>query len=594
VISALWFVGDALLPLAPSVGIGIIYLAVVVFAFTKLNNSRNEEGVAEAVYLIVGATSVIALIEFASAYSWVTAAFWPNAFIGTTAQSLEADLTYAAYPIAPILLLIIMTSWLWVPILERRKRTFLTPGHISVVQPNTGRAGLSPRRQFLLSLDVLAILCVLVFYFLYAAGQLWVVGVDSQLRYIIPLNTLNNLGMLEGVRASLNRGHGIYLALLFTIERATGLSAFVIVKYAILPLTFLTSAFTFVAFRSARPRNLGLPAALCAILWIPTTIGIWGGIQANWMAYAVWMLFLEIYLNAAGKMRLTSFVSLSLLSVLVLALHPWTWGVFLAILILAALPEIRDRANLNHALASILSATCLAVPTGIVGLIYISGMRVDITSALSLYLFPLIHSDAVFRLFPGAWAEMWRVWSSFLSPALILISLVGAVALKELQGRTKRYLLSWAFVWCLGSILVAPISYHPTNPAISETQLWRMLYLSPLPILLALGVSKCASLGSRFTLPVQPNFSRLQPVVLLAAVGASSLPLSVFTTPLIRLGAVVVGTLAVALLIHRVRLTDSAKIMIVMVLFLIIVNATFRSLFPLLLDPHNLYPSSSI
>jgi len=171
---------------------------------------------------------------------------------------------------------------------------------------------------------------------------------------------------------------------------------------------------------------------------------------------------------------------------------------------------------------------------------------------------------------------------------------VGAFAVKELHGRMKQYLLSWVIVWCLGSILVAPIGYYPANSAISETLLWRMLYLSPLPILLALGVGKCMCLTSRFVLPVHPRFPRLQSPILLASIGAFSLPLFIFTTAGIRLSSVIVGSLVVAFLTHRFGFRDSAKVLTIIMLVLIVVNAAFRSLYPLLLDPHNLYPSSSI
>jgi cytochrome bd-type quinol oxidase subunit 2 len=67
-----------------------------------------------------------------------------------------------------------------------------------------------------------------------------------------------------------------------------------------------------------------------------------------------------------------------------------------------------------------------------------------------------------------------------------------------------------------------------------------------------------------------------------------------FAAPLIRVGSVLAGTLAVVLLTYRFQLNDSPRLMITILLILIIVNAAFRSLFPLLLDPHNLYLPSSI
>jgi hypothetical protein len=591
----LWLGGAILLPIMFSYGISFIYLAIVILALARFKgHSDAHERSEEAAYFLLGATSIIALIECASVFYWVVAAFSPQALFGLASQGLETELTYAAYPIAPLLLLIIMSSWVWVPILGRARSRLQVSENNPRVQPETRVGRMSDRRLFFLFLDVLAILSVLVFYFLYAAGQLWVVGVDSQYRYVIPLNTLNGLGFFHALGISLSLGHGIYLGLLLIVERVTGLSSFLVVKYAPPVLTFCTSALTFLVFRGTQERNFAFPAALCTILWIPTTIGIWAGIQANWAAYALWMFFIACAFNSFGKFRAVSFVWQGLLSLGVLMLHPWTWGVFLATVMLASLFGIQRRADFKHGLTAVVSAICLAVPIGVGAYVYFSGVSGDISNALALYSFPFVHVDSVFNLFPGAWLEMWREWSSFLSPTLILIALVGAWALNELRGEMKRYLLAWVATWCLGSLLVAAIGYLPADAAISETQLWRMLYLSPLPILLALGVSKLVNLSSRFVTAGSCRFARLQPIVLSAAIGASSLPLFIFATPLIRLGSVMAGILAVVLLTYRFHMKDSPRLMITILLILIIVNAAFRSLFPLLLDPHNLYlPSSS-
>jgi hypothetical protein len=594
-ISALWLAGVILLPVLFSYGIYVIYLAVVILSLARFKGPSNaHERSEQAAYLIVGATSIVALVECASVYYWAAAAFSPQAMFGVSSQNLETDLTYAAYPIVPLLMLIIMSSWVWVPILGRASPGLQGSETNSDIQSKTHKQGMSDRRLLLLSLDVFAILSILLFYFLYAAGQLWVVGVDSQWRYIIPLNALSGLGVFEAIQASFQLFHGVYLGFLLIIERVTGLSSFLVVKYAPVALAFCTSTFVFLAFRDATPRNLAFLAGLCTILWIPTTMGISSGIQAGWAAYMVWMLFLAFYLNRLGKSAYGSFVWQGLLSIGILMLHPWTWGVFLTTLIVASLFGIRRRAHFSHGLRAATSALWLSVPIGVVAFVYLSGVRSDFSNALTLYSSPFLHIDSVIKVFPGALLEMSREWSSFLSPTLILLALVGGLALKDLQGETKRYLLAWVAVWCIASIMAAPIEYVPANPAISETALGRMLYFSPLPILLALGVSKLVNASSRFVTPGPSRFARSQPAVLSAAIGAPSLSLFVFATPLIRLGSVMVGTLAVVLLTYRFRMKDSPRLMITIVLILIIVNAAFRSLFPLLLDPHNLVLLSSV
>jgi hypothetical protein len=111
-ISALWFAGIILLLITATYGIPIIYLAVIILTLIRFRERPDTDQRSEEVgYIIVGAMSIFALIECASAYYWVAAAFSPQALFGVASQELEVSLTYAPYPIAPLLLLIIMFSW---------------------------------------------------------------------------------------------------------------------------------------------------------------------------------------------------------------------------------------------------------------------------------------------------------------------------------------------------------------------------------------------------------------------------------------------------------------------------------------------------
>jgi hypothetical protein len=437
------------------------------------------------------------------------------------------------------------------------------------------------------SLAVLAALSILEFYFLYAGGETWIVGVDSLLRYLNPLNNLSGKTVLQGVLESLRVPyHGVYVGLLYVVESGTGISSFVIVKFAPLILAFSTSSFVLLAFRNAWSKGLVLMSAICALFWFPTTLGIFAGIQDNWLAYGLWMLFLALYLNGNKKLGIMRFVGQSVLSVGILILHPWTWGVFLGTVIVAALLSARSRTDLLHGVMGVFSAVWLAIPIGVAAFTYLPGVRGDFANAFLLYSLPLLHQQVIL-LFFGAWLEMWREWGSFLSPTLIILALVGAFGLAELEGGTKRYILAWVLVWCVGSLLAAPLGYNPSKPAISQTQLWRMLFLSPLPILLALGVKKLVDLSRRLAIPLSGGITWAQPILLSAVICAASLPLFVFTTPLIRMISLISGIVAMLVVTLRHRASSSARILIMIVLMLIIVNAAFRSLFPLLLHPHN-------
>jgi hypothetical protein len=114
-----------------------------------------------------------------------------------------------------------------------------------------------------------------------------------------------------------------------------------------------------------------------------------------------------------------------------------------------------------------------------------------------------------------------------------------------------------------------------------------MLFLSPLPILLAVGVKKLVDLPKRLAIPFSSGITWAQPALISAVICAASLPLFLFTTPLIRMISLISGTVAILLVTLRHRASSSARMLILIVLILIIVNAAFSSLFPLLLYPYN-------
>jgi hypothetical protein len=181
-----------------------------------------------------------------------------------------------------------------------------------------------------------------------------------------------------------------------------------------------------------------------------------------------------------------------------------------------------------------------------------------------------------------------------LSPAILLLSLVGAYALSRRRGITASYLIAWIAAWCVGSILVAPSGLNPTNPALSETGLWRMLYVSPLPFLLALGMEKCLSISKQLTTPESSKsvLYRVVPLLSIAPFVAAGAGLFMIWDPNVRLLMVAAALILVLPLIVSLPKYRTLDALFVSVLALLLFNAAFRSLFPIVLDPHNIFPSA--
>jgi hypothetical protein len=437
------------------------------------------------------------------------------------------------------------------------------------------------------SIDLIAILAIAVAFYPYLAGQQWIVGVDSLIRYYNPLTDLSGLSLSNGLRVLSSTFHGVYVGLLFLLERATGLSPFLIVRYTPLVLAFLTALVIFwMLLNSTGSHRLAVLSSACSILWIPTTLGIFAGLQSNWAALVLWMLFLALTLWSMKprSKRATVFVLQAVASAGILAIHPWTWGVFISTLVIFAVIVHLQKADPAHAsLKSILAALAFAVPAGIAGMILAPNIREEALSAVQNYVWLLSKPNQV-SLVGDAIYLGYAQWASFLSPVLLAICLLGAASIAQHKGYLSKHVLAWIVACSIGSILAAPIGYSPTSPELSEPELWRVLYISPLPILLGFGIEKAWQLVGRLQTATPNRVHALFPPILTALCSA---PLVISTSPIVKLVAVLAALTGCLVLAFK-QGPQAAKTLVVMTLLLIVANAAFRSLYPLLLDPHNL------
>jgi hypothetical protein len=527
--------------------------------------------------------TIFAFIEFASIYHWIFSSTDPGTQIGLQAAELEANLTYSPFLLGDFLLMGLLFSWLWITPLFR----ILKVSNVQeIVQ---GAVKMPNRRAIAASIDLIAILAIAVAFYPYSAGQQWLVGVDSLINYYNPLIDLSGLSLSNGLRALSSTFHGVYVGILFLLERATGLTPFLIVKFAPLVLAFLTALIIFwMLLNSTGSYRLATISSACSILWIPTTLGIFAGLQSNWAALVLWMLFLALtqWSMRSQSKRAMVFILQAVASAGILAIHPWTWGIFVATLVIFAVIAHLQKAEAAHAsLRAIFAALVLAVPAGIVGMILALNIRKEAISALQNYLWLLSNPNQT-ALLGDAIYQGYAQWASFLSPLLLAISLLGAASLMQHKGFLSKYVLAWIVACSIGSILAAPIGYSPTSPELSEPELWRVLYVSPLPILLAFGIEKAWQLVERLQI-VTPNRLHVLyfPSILTTALCSGLLIIS--SSPIVKLVAVL-AALTACLVLALKQGPQAAKTLVVMTLLLIVANAAFRSLYPLLLDPHNL------
>ncbi|MGA8904649.1 MAG: hypothetical protein WB661_06540, partial [Candidatus Bathyarchaeia archaeon] len=491
---SVWGVSTALAVFNQPVAIPILYASIICTA--ALNVLRSETRRIALAEIFPSALSILILVEWPSLIYWISAALDPQTRVGGLSQQLEANLTFSLYPLGIPIMLLLLFSWVWVPLIPRlpRFRSRLLVRY----QPSPKKPNL---RTIVAALDLFAIISIIVFFYPYLAGQTWVVGQDTFWRYIDPLNGL--IGLTPSQAFNISASHGVYVVFLYLIQSATGISSVSIVKYAPLVLAFCTAtAAFFAASRGGWNFQLAILTSISTLLWLPTTLGIYVAIQANWAALVLWMAFLTIYF-ANSEANIATYLILAALSLLILLVHPWTWGVFATTLLLTALLS-RESTWSGHCVRTLVAALVLVLPVGVAAYSLSPSFRYDFLNTIQLYVSGPVNPINLLS-FGAALANMFTILGPILSPAILVLSLVGAYALSRRRGITANYLIAWIAAWCVGSILVAPSGLNPTNPAVNETGLWRMLYVSPLPFLLALGMEKFFSIIKQ---PMSPQNSK--------------------------------------------------------------------------------------
>jgi hypothetical protein len=580
---SVWVVSTVLAILNQPVAVPILYAVVICTA--ALNVLRSEVRRIAFAEILPSGLSILVLVEWSSLIYWISVALNPQTRVGGLSQQLEANLTFSLYPLGIPIMLLLLFSWVWVPIIPRLLPRFRS--HLLVrYQPSPQKPGL---RTIVAALDLFAIVSIIVFFYPYLAGQTWVVGEDSFWKYIDPLNGL--IGLTPPQAFNISASHGVYVVFLYLIQSATGISSVSIVKYAPLVLAFCTAtAVLFAALRGGWSFQLAILTSVSTLLWMPTILGIYVAIQANWVALLVWMVFLAIYF-ANSEAKIATYIILALVSLLILLVHPWTWGVFATTLLLTALLS-RQSTWSKHCVRTLVAALILALPVGVAAYSLSPSLRYDFLNTIQLYIGGPVNPISLLS-FGDALTNMFVNLGPILSPTILLLSLVGAYALSRRRGIIANYLIAWIAAWCIGSILVAPSGFNPANPGLGETGLWRMLYVSPLPFLLALGMEKCLSITKQ---PMSPQNSksilfRVVPPLSMAPFVAVGAGLFVIWDPDVRLLLVAAALIMALLFVVTLPKYRTLDAFIMSFLVLLLFNAAFRSLFPLVLDPHNIFSS---
>jgi hypothetical protein len=586
----MWLASLFLLLVSPSAAVVALLASVISNALLNLYDPQLVVGGTErgkVSTMLLPLTTIFALVEFAPVYYWGFAAADPFTQVGREAAELETNLTYALFPVASLILIVALFSWAWIPVATRLLK--IESGSLAVDQPASGSVD---RRSFAAAIDLILILAVMIFYFPYSAGQSWIVGVDSIMNYLDPIVGMSGMSIGAALWTLAGTFHGVYVGILFAIRMALGLSAFATVKFAPLALAVLSGSTTFWAFyKFRRNYRLAVLCAACAILWIPTAWGIFTGLQANWTAVWLWTLYLTFmwtWLNRTSGGWIYLLIQ-AIVSAAILLIHPWTWGLFAGGLVIFTLILIRAKSEASRrSIFSLISAFSLAALAGVTAMSLFPGVRKDLLDTARLYVMPLLNPQRVLLVW-NSFLALANSWSSFLSPTILTICLLGSAGLLR-RDLLTRYLSGWLFVSSIGVILAAVIGFNPNQPGPPDPLIWRVLYVSPIAVLLAFGLEMIFLLPTKLEpLDTARQPLRMREVLILIVVVALSGALLAASSLSVKIVGVILALALIFLASRRIPEPRIVRVLIVTIFVLIVVNAAFRSLYPLLLDPHNLH-----
>jgi len=544
-------------------------------------------------------------IETSSAIHYVLRAFDPLTQVGRIDAGVELQFSYAAYGLTPWLYLLFLFSWAWIPIVSvwLTKTKVFSPYSLSAELKHQEVPPQSPRFKSLSTLwdpGLLIALAGAVFvgYYPYFHNPPWLVGTDAYWRYFDPLQEMNTGDGVGAFLQALRQRHPLPLSFFYLLQIVFHASAFEVVRLAPLLLTvaFAISSWWFLA--KNKRGNLGLIVLSLAVLSVSTAVGMYASVLANWMALVVWVLFFAYVGARADKgFRLLDAILLLGLSNLVLFIHPWTWPFFAASVVLFSLGtmfwEKRRGPRVGLMLTSIITIGAVVAVLSLSILGGSQGWRV--AEALALYTSALREPTRLL-VFWQALTRLTQVWAAFLHPICLAMSVLGVFYLHAgaLTMSRRRLILAWICASSIGSILAAPIGFNPDQPLRSESQLWRVLFLTPFQLAAPFGVemivmsSRRLCVGNGMAPSLESDSSRVREAWLAAVLGIAVL---LAWAPIEWRSLLILAALPLCTMLALRRSGGQEKefvtAIVLAVCLLVFCNYAMRALAQLLIDPHN-------
>jgi hypothetical protein len=376
---------------------------------------------------------------------------------------------------SPALMLMMLFSWVpLLPFWGRRQTVAFVP--------STHPRRKETRSEMIISLSLLGIAMIV--------GTFAAVSPYFTHRGLLGIDTPSYYRQLESLKtsedvASLLRSdwHPLYSLVLYFIKIITAWDSFqvIVAGPALLAALFALANYLLAKEVTASHLTSGI-AALFAASWLHTTIGLFAGIYANWLAMVFVVFFLFCFvrtLRDGGKLSVIGTIAFAYMTALS---HIWTWAVLIASLCLGSVLLVLDYLHKSETqrdhkafkrLAAILVVVTLPplvlslILPGFNGFLFSPGNTVyGIAEGMRL----------------GRINQAWFLISFTLAkyvggllayPLAILLAIAGAIFLVRLSPRTSGLLLGWLIATSIVAVMLD--SWYQ----------WRVLYVIPFEIFAA-------------------------------------------------------------------------------------------------------------
>jgi len=439
-------------------------------------------------YVIVALLLFAVVVEAVSAIEWAAYPFLPDK--GLVFARTNATVFAVLAPFSPTLLILLLYMW---PVRlaisfdnkfsKRLKAYFdqLSKSLLLLFRPHSAspiaELTLIRRPRLLLVVAVaLAFLVGLIPYRPTLNPMMTPVGVDAHF-YIDYVNQMLGKSPAAAISYAMGfawEGSRPLLLVPMYLTAATGLVS-ATQTYEALPAILgpLLAVSTFIFVREGyKNEKIAAVASLFSVLSFNTTVGLWAGFYANWLALSETYVFLTAFLKFSKSASTSRFAVLTLLSISILLTHPWTWAIVLAVTTLFVLIGFREERNVKLAKA-------LLVFLGINIFLEVAKTQIFGGLIVSQDTSPIL-SGAGLLSSQGLWQNLLTTLFTFYNGLLGNAILLGLPAIAMLflkfKDRFERLLIVWV---ALSSIPFLAL----TSPL--QT---RILYDMPLPVITALAL----------------------------------------------------------------------------------------------------------